>query len=103
MTREEIRCRRTAPPVTVVMPADSVDVDSTPTDSRRDGAFRSLENHAVYALSQADVAAQLTLDQYPDPASTGAGRRFQAGREPSPRWPRTRYVAVRSWWGRQDR
>jgi len=47
VTREEFRCRRTAPPVTVVMPADSVDVDSTPTDSRREGAFRSLENQAV--------------------------------------------------------
>ena len=103
VTREEIRCRRTAPPVmVVVVPADSVEVESTPTDSRLDGAFRSLENQAAYALSQADLAAQHTLDQHPDSASTGAGWRFQADGQPYPRWPRTRYLAVRSWWGLQD-
>jgi len=85
-----------------VVPADSVEVESTPTDSRLDGAFRSLENQAAYALSQADLAAQHALDQHPDSASTGAGWRFQADGEPYPRWPRTRYLAVRSWWGLQD-
>ena len=86
----------------VVVPADSVDVEPTPTDSRLDGAFRSLENQAAYALSQADLAAQHTLDQHPDSACTGAGWRFQADGQPYPRWPRTRYLAVRSWWGLQD-
>ena len=87
MTREEIRRRRTAPRLTVVVPADSVEVDSTPNDSGLDGAFRSLENQAAYALSQADVAAQQLLDQQPDPARHGAGWRFQDDGEPSPRWP----------------
>ena len=41
VTREEIRCRRTAPMVTVVVPADFVEVESTPTDARLDGAFRT--------------------------------------------------------------
>jgi hypothetical protein len=41
VTREEIRRRLTAPPVPVVVPADFVDVESTPTDSRLDGAFQS--------------------------------------------------------------
>jgi len=102
VTREEIRCRRTAPPVMVVVPADSVEVESTPTDSRLDGAFRSLENQAAYALSQADLATPHALDKHPETAPTGAGWRFQADGEPAPRWPRTRYVAVRSWWGLQD-
>jgi len=102
VTREEIRYRRTAPVVMVVVPADSVDVEPTPTDSRLDGAFRSLENQAAYALSQADLAAQHAPDQPSDPASTGVGWRLQVDGEPSPRWPRTRYVAVRSWWGLQD-
>jgi hypothetical protein len=87
VTREEIRRRRTAPRLTVVVPADSVEVDSTPNDSGLDGAFRSLENQAAYALSQADVAAQQLLDQQPDPARHGAGWRFQDDGEPSPRWP----------------
>ena len=88
----------------VVVPADSVDVEPTPTDSRLDGAFRSLENQAAYALSQADLAAQHAPDRHPNTntAPVGAGWRFQADGEPSPRWPRTRYVAVRSWWGLQD-
>ena len=102
VTREEIRYRRTAQVVMVVVPADSVDVEPTPTDSRLDGAFRSLENQAAYALSQADLAAQHAPDQPSDPASTGVGWRLQVDGEPSPRWPRTRYVAVRSWWGLQD-
>ena len=41
VTREEIRCRRTAPVVPVVVPADFVAVESTPTDARLDGAFRT--------------------------------------------------------------
>jgi hypothetical protein len=86
----------------VVVPADSVDVEPTPTDSRLDGAFRSLENQAAYALSQADLAAQHAPDQPSDPPSTGVGWRLPVDGEPPPRWPRTRYVAVRSWWGLQD-
>jgi len=50
----------------VVVPADSVDVEPTPTDSRLDGAFRSLENQAAYALSQADLAAQHAPDRHPN-------------------------------------
>ncbi|HEY5114229.1 MAG TPA: helix-turn-helix domain-containing protein [Nakamurella sp.] len=102
VTRDEIRYRRTEPPVTVVVPADSVEVESAPHDSRLDGAFRSLENQAAHALSQADLAAQHAPDGHPITAPIGAGWRFQADGEPSPRWPRTRYVAVRSWWGLQD-
>lgn len=102
VTREEIRRRLTTPPVTVVVPADSVEVEPTPTDSRLDGAFRSLENQAAYALSQADLATPDALDQHPETAPSGAGWRFQTDGEPSPRWPRTRYVAVRKWWGLQD-
>ena len=102
VTREEIRRRLTTPPVTVVVLADSVEVEPTPTDSRLDGAFRSLENQAAYALSQADLATPHALDKHPETAPTGAGWRFQADGEPAPRWPRTRYVAVRSWWGLQD-
>ena len=104
VTREGIRYRRTAQVVMVVVPADSVDVEPTPTDSRLDGAFRSLENQAAYALSQADVAAQHAPDRHPNTntAPVGAGWRFQADGEVSQRWPCTRYVAVRSWWGPQD-
>ena len=102
VTREEIRRRRTEPPVTVVVPADSVEVASTPNDSRLASAFRSLENQAAYALSQADLAAQNTLDHQPDAARQGAGWHFQADGESSPRWPRTRYVALRTWWGLEE-
>src|SRR5664279_5183995 len=66
VTREEIRYRRTAQVVMVVVPADSVDVEPTPTDSRLDGAFRSLENQAAYALSQADLAAQHAPGWHPN-------------------------------------
>ena len=103
VTREEMRHRLTAPAVTVVVPADSVEVDSTPTVTRLDGAFRSLENQAAYALSQADLAAQHAPEQPMNPGPTAAGWHFQPHGEPSPRWPRTRYVAVRSWWGLHDR
>ena len=77
VTREEIRYRRTAQVVMVVVPADSVDVEPTPTDSRLDGAFRSLENQAAYALSQADLAAPTHLTSLPirhPPGWVGASR-----------------------------
>ena len=50
------------------------------------------ENQAAYALSQADLAAQLPLDQHPNTntAPTGAGWRFQADGEPSRRCGRPR-------------
>jgi hypothetical protein len=94
--------------------------DRTDGDGGGDGGFRrsrihphrcpagrrlpNLENRAAYALSQADLAAQLTLDQHPNTntAPTGAGWRCPADGEPSRRWLRTRYVAVRRWWGRHD-
>ena len=103
VTREEIRRRLAAPPVTVVVPADSVEVEPTPNDAKLDSAFRSLENQAAYALSQADLAALAILDRRPDAPRSGAGWHLQAGGETSPRWPRTRYVALRSWWGLQER
>ena len=67
-------------------------MESTPTDSRLDSAFRSLENQAAFTLSQADLATLDALDQHPEDANTGAGWRFQADGEPSPRWPDARYV-----------
>ena len=89
MTREEIRRRLAAPPVTVVVPADSVEVEPTPNDAKLDGAFRSLENQAAYALSQADLAALASLDRRPDAPRSGAGwhsrpraRRPRAGHIP---------------------
>jgi AcrR family transcriptional regulator len=106
VTREEIRLRLTAPPLTVVVPTDHVEVESTPNDSRLDSAFRSLENQAAYALSQADLAARTNLAQQPDqapvPEQDGTGWRLQVAGEPYPRWPRTRYVALRTYWGLED-
>jgi hypothetical protein len=103
VTREEIRRRLPTPAVTVVVPADSVEVTPTPDNARLDAAFRSLENQAAYALSQADLAAQAILERRPGPVQNGAGWHFRADGESSPRWPRTRYVELRSWWGLQER
>ena len=104
VTREEIRRRLAAPAVTVVVvPADAVEVEPTPNDAKLDGAFRSLEHQAAYALSQADLAALAVLDRRPDAPQSGAGWHFQAGGQTSPRWPHTRYVALRSWWGLGER
>jgi len=90
----------------VVVPTDHVEVESTPNDSRLDSAFRSLENQAAYALSQADLAARTNLAQQPDqapvPEQDGTGWRLQVAGEPYPRWPRTRYVALRTYWGLED-
>ena len=102
MTREEIRLRRAEPLVTVVVHADSVEVESR-DDSRLESAFRSLENQAAYALSQADLAVHNILDRQPAPARSGANWHLQDDGESRPRWPRTRYVAVRSWWGLGER
>jgi hypothetical protein len=103
VTREEIRQRRAEPPLTVVVHADSVEVESR-DDARLDSAYRSLENQAAYALSQADLAVQHIGDRDRDPTPTrsGPGWHLQADGESWPRWPRTRYVAVRSWWGLED-
>ena len=79
MTREEIRVRRAEPPLTVVVHADSVEVESW-DDARLDSAFRSLENQAAYALSQADLAVQDISDR--DPAT----RRVGPGLAPAGRW-----------------
>jgi hypothetical protein len=75
VTREEIRRRRTAPRLTVVVPADSVEVDSTPNDSGLDGAFRSLENQAAYALSQGGPGRPAATRSATGP---GAARRWLA-------------------------
>ena len=102
LTREEIRLRRAEPPVTVVVHADSVEVESR-DDSRLESAFRSLENQAAYALSQADLAVHNMLDRQLAPVRSGANLHLQDDGESWPRWPRTRYVAVRSWWGLGER
>ena len=102
VTREEIRRRWVEPRLTVVVPADSVEVESTANDSPVNSAFRSLENQASYALSEADQAVRDRLDRKPDPAQSGANWHFQADGESYPRWPHTRYVALRTWWGLGD-
>jgi hypothetical protein len=98
VTREEIRVRRAEPPSTVVVHADSVEVESW-DDTRLDGAFGSLEHQAGSALSQADLAVRDAGGGDPPPARSGPGWHLQADGQSWPRWPRTRYVAVRSWWG----
>jgi hypothetical protein len=82
----------------VVVHADSVEVESW-DDTRLDGAFGSLEHQAGSALSQADLAVRDAGGGDPPPARSGPGWHLQADGQSWPRWPRTRYVAVRSWWG----